>query len=66
MILIPYVRHEYTVEHEDRFGVTYFDMVMACSITDAKERIRGRRPYFNIRAVTKNPSIKAKRSRSPI
>lgn len=53
MTLIPFVMHEYTVEHEDGFGVTYFDMVMACSIIDAKEHIRSRYPDVNIQAVTK-------------
>lgn len=28
--------HEYTVEYQAGYGVTYFDIVVACSIADAK------------------------------
>jgi hypothetical protein len=50
------LQHEYTVEYQDpRYGVTYFDNVLASSVADAKVQILSRHPEVKIQAVTINP-----------
>lgn len=50
-------QHEFTVEYQDPVnGVTYYENVMASSISDAKEQIRNRHPDVTIRAVSMNPT----------
>lgn len=50
-------QHEFTVEYQDPVnGVTYYEYVMASSISDAKKQIRNRHPDVTIRAVSMNPT----------
>lgn len=50
-------QYEFTVEYQDPVnGVTYYENVMASSMSDAKKQIRNRHPDITIRAVSMNPT----------
>lgn len=50
-------QYEFTVEYQDPVnGVTYYENVMASSISDAKEQIRNRHQDVTILAVSMNPT----------
>lgn len=46
---------QYTVEHQDRYGITYYDQVMACSVGDARGKVQSSYPDASIRAITLSP-----------